>query len=193
MRYLHLIFFLLLLSSPLLAQSDFLRDFNEQRLQKQKTGMLVLGSWAVVNIAGGLVLANNTDGVTKNFHLMNAGWNVINLGIAGLGYYGAMQTDPASFDLYASIQEQHKFQKILLFNAGLDLGYMAGGAYLIERSKNASKNADRLKGFGQAIVLQGAFLFVFDVVNYAIHAGQNNAFQPVLGATPNGLGLLWNF
>jgi len=196
MRQSYLTILFLLAATALFAQSDFLEDFNTQRLQKQQTGMLVLGTWAALNIAGGLVLSGQKDGVAKNFHLMNAGWNVINLGIAGLGYYSAMHSDPAFFDLPSTLHEQHKFQKILLFNAGLDVGYMLGGAYLIERSKNVLKNTDRLKGFGQSIILQGAFLFVFDLVNYAIHAAQNPALQKFIGAlgsTPNGLGFYLNF
>ena len=36
-------------------------------------------------------------------------------------------------------------QKILLLNAGLDVGYMLGGLYLTERSKNTEKNPERIK------------------------------------------------
>ncbi len=33
----------------------------------------------------------------------------------------------------------------------------------MERAKNTDKNKDLLKGFGQSIVLQGAFLLLFDI------------------------------
>ena len=186
----------LFLSLFCVAQSTSLIDFNQQRLQKQKTGMMVLGGWALANIAGGIVLSNNTDGSQKYFHQMNAGWNTINLAIAGFGYYAAMRTDPGSFDLYQSINEQHKFQKILLFNAGLDVGYMLGGLYMIERSKNTTNKPERLKGFGQAIILQGGFLLAFDLVNYFIHTQQNSTFQKMLSNiqfTGDQVGLVWVF
>lgn len=178
------------------AQSVSLVDFNQQRLQKQKTGMLVLGGWALANIAGGIALSSSTNGRSKYFHQMNAGWNTVNLAIAGFGYYATIKTDPASFDFYQSMHEQHKFQKILLFNAGLDVGYMLGGLYLMERSKNTANKPERLEGFGRSIILQGAFLFVFDLVNYAIHAKQNSVIQDLLGSlqfTGDQIGLVYIF
>lgn len=187
---------LLSLSIVAYAQMGDLTEFNQQRLNRQKTGMLVLGGWAVANIAGGLVLQNNTDGSDKYFHLMNAGWNGVNLAIAGLGYYGAMNADPSSLDMMGTIQEQYKFQKILLFNAGLDIGYMAGGLYLMERSKNTENNPERLKGFGRSIILQGGFLMAFDLVNYFVHASHNEALSPLLSSiyfTGSNAGLVLQF
>lgn len=196
MKKLLLLSTLICLSTLLYSQSLNLMDYNRARLDRQKTGMLVLGGWAVVNIAGGLALSGQKEGVDKYFHLMNAGWNGVNLAIAGFGYYSALHTDPGSYDLYATIQEQHKFQKILLFNAGLDLAYMAGGLYLTEKSKTSTKNPDQLKGFGRSIMLQGAFLFVFDVVNYSIHASHNSELAPLLSSiyfTGSEAGLVFSF
>ena len=164
------------------SQSDLLTNFNRDRLQRQKTGMMVLGGWAVGNLALGAALGSARSGEDKYFHLMNAGWGAVNLGIAALGYWGAVNTDPASFDLYQSVQEQHKLQKVLLFNAGLDVGYMLGGVYLMERSKNTEKNPERLKGFGKSIILQGAFLFTFDLVNHFVHAAHDSDLQPLLSS-----------
>ena len=182
MKRLLLLNIFLLIGIGLYAQTPDLNSYNQSRLQRQKTGMMVLGGWAVANIAGGLALRSGAEGSQKHFHTMNAAWNVVNLGIAGLGYFAAIKSDPASFDLYATIHEQHKLQKILLFNAGLDLGYMAGGLYLMERSKNATKNVEQMKGFGRSIILQGAFLFVFDVANHIWHASANPEIQQLLGA-----------
>ncbi len=166
-----------------LPQSDnFLESVNRDRLQRQKTGMLVLGGWAAGNIATGLILRGKTEGPARHFHTMNAGWNAVNLIIAGFGYYGAMNGDPTSLDLYQTVQEQHKFQKILLFNAGLDVGYMAAGLYLIERSRRGGDKADQYKGFGRSIILQGGFLFAFDLVNYFIHASHNEDLQPLMSS-----------
>lgn len=164
------------------SQSDALYSFNQHRLNRQQTGMMVLGGWAAVNIAGGLALSQRTQGADKYFHLMNAGWNGVNLAIAGFGYFSAVNADPGMYNLYQTIQEQHRFQKILLFNAGLDVGYMLGGLYLIERSKNSVNHPDRLKGFGRSIVLQGGFLFAFDVINHLFHSQHNSALEPLLGS-----------
>ncbi len=163
------------------AQNVNLTDLNAQRLQKQRVSMLVLGGWAVGNIAVGSVLAGQREGVDKNFHLMNAGWNVVNLGLATLGYINAVKTDPSSLDLYATIEAQNSIEKILLLNTGLDVGYMLGGLYLIERSKNATKNPERLEGFGKSIILQGGFLFAFDLVTYFVHTNtRSGVWQDML-------------
>jgi hypothetical protein len=142
--------------------------------------MLVLGSWAVGNIALGLGLQNRYEGEERYFHLMNAGWNAVNLGLATAGYLSAIKTDPASFNLTQSINEQQKLQKIFLFNAGLDVGYVLGGLYLMERSKTAESNPERLKGFGKSIILQGGFLFAFDLIAYFAQASGNKDIGPLL-------------
>jgi hypothetical protein len=178
----YLLLFAFLLSFPLWlgAQSFSLEEINENRLYKQKSSMMVLGGWAAGNIILGLSLFPGRSGSDRYFHIMNAGWNAVNLGIATFGYITAVKADPASFDLYQTLAEQRKIQNLLLFNAGLDIGYMVGGAWLIERSKNAESNADRLRGFGQSIILQGAFLFTFDLIAYFAQAAENPKTRALL-------------
>lgn len=187
---------LLFLATLTWGQSLMLTDFNQQRLKKQQTAMLVLGAWAVGNVGSGLALRGKNDGVDRYFHEMNAGWGVINLTLAGLGYWSSMKADPGSFDLATTIAEQHKIQKILLLNTGLDVGYVLGGAYLIEKSKNTSNQPERLKGFGRSIILQGSFLFAFDLATYLVHAKQNKDIPKLLEGlsfTGDSVGLYLTF
>jgi len=179
------------------AQDSTLTAINQHRLQINKTGMWVLGSWAVANIASGAVLRGQTSGSTQYFYEMNMFWNVINLGLAGAGLYGSYTADPASFDLWGTFQEQQNIEKILLFNAALDLGYMAGGAYLMERSRRVDNKPERLKGYGRSLILQGGFLLVFDATLFWIH---HRAATPQLkellshvAFTGNGLAITWQF
>lgn len=173
--------------------SPSLLEFNQQSINHQRTAMLTLGGWAVVNIGAGLALRGSSTGVTREFHTMNALWNTVNLGIAGFGLYSALQSDPANWDLATSLAKQQNFQKILLFNAGLDVGYIMGGLYLTERARRPDVNSDQLEGFGKSIMLQGAFLMVFDLANYFIAAGKDGALPLQLGATANGVGISWVF
>jgi hypothetical protein len=173
------------------AQSIDLQAFNAKRIKDTKTDMMILGGWALGNMAVSGILLGNTEGVTKGYHQMNIGWNAVNLTIAGFGYLAAMKSNAASFDLYGSINEHYKLQKLFIFNAGLDVGYMAAGAYLIERSKSSLKNPEQMKGFGQAIIVNGAFLFAFDLVNYFIQSGHNEKIKLLL--TGNGMGLSLHF
>ncbi len=161
-----------------LAQS--LGAFNESRLDINKTGMIVLGSWAAGNIILNPILGSKTNGSDKYFYQMNTWWNVVNLAIAGFGYYNAASDDPSTFDALSSLQEQQSIEKILLVNAALDVGYILGGLYMKERSLNIDKNADRLHGFGRAIILQGTFLLVFDAIFYAIHKSNSRELLDLL-------------
>ena len=178
------------------VQAQGLAGINSERLHKQKVSMLVLGGWAAGNIAAGSILASQRKGEDKYFHLMNAGWNLVNLGLATAGYLSAASSGPSGLDLYTTIQEQQRIQKIFLFNAGLDVGYMMGGLYLMERSKQTENKPERLRGFGKSILLQGAFLFVFDLGAFFWQAQGNEALQPLLeGLTFDGqsLGMVLRF
>lgn len=150
------------------AQSvhDSLYKLNESRLGFTQNGMAVLGGWAISNMAvSGLGWAV-TSGRARHFHEMNVAWGSVNLLISGLGYRSAARKDPNAYTLSETVREQQNFQKLLLFNAGLDLGYMAFGAYLWERG--IGTNNRRSVGYGQSIMLQGGFLFVFDILMYTL-------------------------
>ena len=155
------------------AQSDkLIQSFEQQRQDINKTGMLVLGSWAAGNILIGTYGSIKAKGEAKYFHQFNAMWNVVNLGIAAFGYFNAVNSDPASMTNVEILKDYNSLQSFLLLNAGLDAAYIMTGFYLKERSKNSS-SAERLKGYGNSLLLQGGFLLVFDVALYFIH--QSNA------------------
>jgi len=190
--YLSLVFTLSFAS--LFAQTMDLQHFNEIRLNKTKTAMSVLGTWAVGNIAVGSILASKKTGEDKAFYQMNAMWNGVNLTLAGFGLYSAITTDPSSFGLYETFNEQQKLQKILLFNAGLDIAYMAGGLYLREKGKNTLdfEKSTKHRGWGKSILLQGAFLFVFDLGTYFTLSKDNVELKTLIeGLSFNGNGLGW--
>lgn len=173
-----------------------LPDLNADRLVRQRRAMTVLGTWAIGNIAVGAALQGRREGTDRYFHRMNAYWNLVNLGLAGVSLYTISQTDPAAFDLMATFREQQKIKQILLFNAGLDVGYMLGGAYLTERAKRPdAAQPERLRGFGRSIILQGAFLFVFDLGAYLyLRSGDASLYEKLQVSTgPDGVGMIWHF
>lgn len=161
---------LLLISSLAVAQtaSDRLVSFNEKQIRIKKTGMLTLGSWAVGNMAVSGLSIGGAQGSNRYFHQMNVYWNVVNLALAGFGYYGAATADPAAADLAKSVKDFYGTEKTLLLNAGLDVGYILGGLYLTERARNPEKRQEMLRGFGQSVMMQGGFLLLFDTVLYLV-------------------------
>lgn len=185
----------LLFSGLLLAQpsTESLAEINLDRIQLNSNGMLILGGWAVSNIIIGGVGMTQSSGNTYYFHQMNAAWNTVNLAIAGFGYYG-LRNQSSDINLSETIFEFQNFEKILLFNAGLDVGYMAIGTYLWERGLR--KDNSRLTGYGQSMILQGGFLFAFDLILYFASNAKSSAFIESLNHlqfTGTGLSLYYSF
>lgn len=192
-----IIVFLFLLSESVFSQNDsslHLQNFQMERKDINETAMLVLGGWAVGNILVGTYGNFKATGEAKYFHQFNAMWNVVNLGIAAFGYFNAVNSDPSSMTNLEIIKDFNSLQNFLLLNAGLDVAYIATGLYLKERSKNSS-SAERLRGYGNSLLLQGGFLLLFDVSLFFIH--QNNAninlYPHLESLLTGGVGLGINF
>lgn len=163
---------LLLFTISVQGQTDSLFTFHQSRMNINENAMLVLGGWAAGNILAGTYGNFKAKGEAKYFHQFNAMWNVVNLGIAAFGYLNAVNSDPSSMTSLEILNDYSSLQSFLFLNAGLDAAYIMTGFYLKERAKN-SPSSERLKGYGNSLLLQGGFLLVFDVALYFIH--QNNA------------------
>lgn len=109
----------------------------EQRLTR------VLGCWAVASVALGAALSASSR--TRGFGRQTVAWGAVDGVIACLGARRRAARGPTDPD---------RLRRVLLVNAGLDLGYRAAGAWLVRRS--------RWRGDGVAVLVQGAFLVVFD-------------------------------
>ncbi|MCS6967154.1 MAG: hypothetical protein RMJ44_02160 [Cytophagales bacterium] len=143
---------------------DSLVTLNLARLNLNQQGMMLLGSWAVLNLVVGWWRSCRNQGQSRYFWQMNAYWNVINFFLAIAGYWNALQTSVSLMSLQESIIAQYRIEKIYLFNAALDVAYVVGGFYLMERARRNPSHAPRWQGFGKAIILQGTWLMIFDWV-----------------------------
>lgn len=115
-----------------------------------------LSTAALVSTAVGTatLIAGRRSGRTdvRRFGSQTLIWAAMDLAIAGVGALTARRvdrTDPAVPERRA-----RRLRRILLVNAGLDLGYVGGGARLARRPQR--------RGDGVAIVVQGLFLLWFD-------------------------------
>lgn len=168
---------------PAQAQSTpqtALQQVNDQQFRHTRIIGLSLGGYALANIVGSGLAASQTEGQSRYFHRMNVYWNLVNLGIAGAGLLGSKRPD-GSEGLAETVRRHHQMKQFLLFNAGLDVAYMAGGAYLNERGASRPEQRDKLKGFGQSVMAQGGFLLAFDLVNYFIFKGRDKQIDGLLG------------
>jgi len=191
---------LLLLSFIVISFNCFAQDslqmLNFDRNHIKNTGMQVLGSWAAANIAVGGIGWATTNGTTKYFHQMNTIWNVANLGVALAGYVGSIHDKNKTYTAQESMAEQRKIENIFLVNGALDFAYIGTGIYL--RHRGNIKNSDQSKGYGSAIIMQGAFLLLFDATMYTSERGAGNKLRHFLLKNPvtfdgKHLGMVVNF
>jgi len=182
------------------GQASFNDSLAQSRNQITQKAMLTLGAWATANIAGGFIVASQTHGEAKYAWRMNAYWNFINLGLAGMGYLNARKAMIKKFGLTDNLTAQQSIEKLYVFNLGLDLVYITGGFYLRERgnSQTKDKSRDQFKGYGTSIAIQGGFLLLMDGVMIMLHhentARLNNRVRRLeLNAGPSGLGVVYHF
>lgn len=175
------------------AQS--LEQFNKERIQTDKRLMIGLGTWATSNfIVSGIGWATVPSGEAHYFHQMNVLWNMVNIGLAVPGYLKAKKAN-SSLSFAETIRTQHQTEKIFLINSGLDIGYMAGGLLLRSAAKTNISKQDQFNGFGNSLLMQGGFLFVFDLTAYMIHNRHSKkSLDNLLNSvelSSSGLGLQW--
>lgn len=170
------------------------KSFLERKTQIEKRSMATLTGWAGLNIISGSIGWATTNDESKYFNQMNVAWNVVNLGIA---LPSLLRKHPKDLSSGEIMRQQHTIEKVLLLNVGLDVAYVTSGFLLKEMSKNNPDNYHRYRGFGNSLLLQGGFLFAFDIIQFVIHqqhrkkGGQN--LSSGLSLSKQGVGLCYNF
>lgn len=117
-------------------------------------------AWGVGSIVTGAGLATSRRQDLRQIGLQAIVWGAIDAALALNGRRGARnsrQLNPSS-EQRSSCQEAARFQRIVAINAGLDVLYIAGGLRL---AQTARRNTGRY-GIGLGIVVQGAFLLIYD-------------------------------
>jgi len=179
-----------LLVAGLYAQAqEGLQQFNQERLHINQTGFTFLSGWAVANLGVGLIFQSKAVGETRYFRQMNAIWGGVNLLIAVPAYINARRGG-ADLSLDASVRAQASIEKIFILNAGLDIAYLAGSAWFLEKANN-STNPGKYRGYGKSILMQGAFLLLFDAVMFTTHNRHGKKLYKALNGlqlAPNSLG-----
>jgi hypothetical protein len=116
-----------------------------------------LAAWSVASVAVGAVLARRGTGErTAGFARQSIAWGAVDLAIAGAGWLGERRpvTDEA--------EAARSLRRLLLVNAALDVGYLAAGVALVRAGRVRGRDS---VGDGAAVVVQGGFLLVLDLLN----------------------------
>lgn len=181
----------LILVLSLQASSQTHNDFYTRSQQINRSGLYFLGGWAAANMAVGTYGWMRYEGDIRYFHQMNAAWNLVNAGIASWALLNISREDISGLSDHELLRKHIRTENIFLINAGLDILYMAGGAWMLQASSRNEEYADMLKGYGQSVIMQGAFLFLFDLAKFGIQYRHRQGFwqNTQLGFTPSGIGL----
>jgi hypothetical protein len=132
---------------------------NIWQFQRQLSRRLLL--WSGISTLLGILMlpfGKFWRGVGSQF----IGWALVNAGIAAGGDFvtGQRRLKTAQPDApQVLLREGDSLKRLLWINAGLDIFYMLGGAWMMGRK--GSKDGQRGSGLG--IIVQGLFLFVFDI------------------------------
>jgi hypothetical protein len=114
---------------------------------------LRLLAWSLPWMGAGIVgLWASSDDRSRGFWGMSGAWALVNAGIA---YTGLLGPEPDGSSL----------RNTLYINAGLDVMYVLGGAYMRSRPEEI------WRGGGLAIIIQGAFLLAFDLLHASLVPG----------------------
>ncbi len=177
---------------------EVFHEYNRELNAQSRNGMIALGSWATGNLIVGTAgaLTTKPGSMMFSFHVMNASWNVVNLGIALPAYFGARKRLKKEYDIHGTFKLQRQQETLYLINAGLDVLYVGSGVFLQEFGNRYSNQNVRnsFKGMGYSLIMQGGFLLIFDAVMFGVHKSHWNKNRAKIWEQLefNGTSLKWN-
>lgn len=126
------------------------------RFQRRLTSLLL--GWAAASMGVGLALWRSDDPLRRGVGEQYAGWGAVNALIALIG-----RRPPAEANsLVETAARKRTLSRLLWLNTGLDVLYVLGG-WRVLRGRGAADA--RWRGRGLGIMLQGGFLFFFDLLH----------------------------
>jgi hypothetical protein len=141
------------------------QSINIWQSQQTITRRLLIWSGFSMAVGLGLQLAGP---FWRGVGAQAVGWGLIDAGIAWFGRWSARRRQARLPDPLAAVpvvKETRNLRRLLWLNAGLDVGYMLAGWWLA-RTRGVTQPAWR--GHGWGIIIQGGFLFLFDLYHALI-------------------------
>lgn len=134
--------------------------------------------WSALSIiAGALLVAFGASAWWHGFGVQALAWGAIDAAIALFGQLSARKRRAAGLggpETFA--REARNLRRLLWVNTGLDVLYLAGGVALIRTMGAQNPFA---AGSGWGVVVQGGFLFIFDLL-HALAVPRRDAALPAL-------------
>ena len=145
--------------------------------QYQETVSKRLAAWAALNMFLGVWFQQRRNKTLRGVGMQSISWGAINALIAIFGNTAATIRRNGKDDPFAAevVQKEHRNLLLALWiNAGLDVLYIIGGGALIVTRGSKDRLA---RGNGWGIIIQGTFLFVFDVIHALIMSNNTKETQ----------------
>jgi hypothetical protein len=136
-----------------------LNDYAQSVQQFSGSVSRRLLAWSVLSMLGGALLWRQGSPFARGFGIQAVVWGAIDALIAGGGLL-AQHRSPAPLTLESGERQAAKLRRLLWFNALLDVGYVIGGLWL---ARTKGQSDAHWRGHGWGIVVQGKFLFWFDL------------------------------
>lgn len=137
-------------------------DFDLYRFQRR--AMPILLGWALGSVVAGLLWRRDPSRYLQGLGEQFLAWGLVDGVIAGLALDGARRKsarlEAGQITAAAQAREAAQFEKIVWANAALDVGYVLGGRWWQQRHPQDPHR----QGMGLGVMLQGAFLLVWDVL-----------------------------
>ncbi len=112
--------------------------------------------WSILSLLSGLYIWFATNEFGRGFGIQLVAWGAVDAAIVIVGARTSARrkstADPKNEALF--------IRKVLWINFGLDVLYILGGFWIIQTYSESF-----WQGTGWGIVLQGAFLFLFDLIH----------------------------
>lgn len=154
---------------------------HRARIQGERAHLRRVGIWGGANLAAGTALAlaaAEDDERVRAFGVQSAGWGAVNGAIALFGLLRS--SDPVPSSAADAQGSEDRLAHILLVNLGLNVGYMGVGTTMMLLAGDEAPQADRVRGHGGAVVLQGLGLLVLDLVAYLESRGRLSEYREML-------------
>ncbi len=127
--------------------------------------------WGTVSVVGGAAAAV-VGKMTKRDNLAAAGrqhlaWGVVDLGIAAWGRSRRQRRSTGRSSVDEVLERGRRLRRVLVVNAGLDVGYVAVGLALVAFPSHVLVRSPRRaatgRAIGSAVAVQGGYLLALDL------------------------------
>ncbi|MEB3299249.1 MAG: hypothetical protein VKO21_07165 [Candidatus Sericytochromatia bacterium] len=135
-----------------LSLSPAYRDLLDQ----QQSAMALTAAWGLGSVGAGVtLLARDSTPFVRGFATQQVAWGAIDAAIGFWAWHDFARRREAPED----VGQRKWLHDLYLVNSALDLGYMALGAVLMAQADES------VRGHGAGVLLQGAWLALFDGAN----------------------------